>query len=146
MIVMGFAAKLYRNSGTYVAPTWVEIAEVKDNTLSLDADEVDVTTRAGAGFKQTEPGLIDAGLEFEINWDTEDANFTALRTAFSTREQIEMLALDGPVDTAGSQGLRFTGKVLSFNRNEPVEENLTVTVTIKPCIAANAPAWYTATT
>lgn len=146
MIVMGFAAKLYRNTGTYAVPIWTLIDEVKDNTLTFEADEVDVTTRAGGGFRQTEPGLIDAGLEFQINWDTSDDNFTALRTAFAARTAIEMLALDGLVATAGSQGLRFTGKVISFSRNEPIGENLTVDVTVKPCIADNAPAWYTVTT
>lgn len=145
-IVMGYAAKLYRNTGDYDSPTWVEIDNAKDVTLALNADEVDVTTRAGGGHKQTEPGLIDSSVEFDINWDTDDENFSALQTAFLARTEIEVLVLDGAYTSAGSEGLRMTAKVTTFSRDEALASNLTVSVTLKPCIADNAPEWYVATT
>jgi hypothetical protein len=34
--------------------------------------------------------------------------------------------------------------VTKFSRNEPLEEEITVSVTVKPTYAANAPSWMTA--
>ena len=52
-IKLGMEAKLYRNTGTYAAPTWVELTNVKDLTLNLEAGEADVTTRGNAGWRTT---------------------------------------------------------------------------------------------
>jgi hypothetical protein len=145
-IVLGFNAKLYRNTATHSSPTWSELTNVRDCKLTLSADEVDVTTRAGLGYKQTEPGLIDANVEFGMVWDTTDAGFTAIQTAFLARSIIEVLVLDGAYTVPGSQGLQATMKVTKFDRDEAVAGVLGVTVTMKPCISANGPEWYTATT
>ena len=52
-IKLGMEAKLYRNTGTYALPTWVELTNVKDLTLNLEAGEADVTTRGNAGWRAT---------------------------------------------------------------------------------------------
>jgi len=145
-VVLGFAAKLYRNNGSYAVPDWVEMDNVKECKLTLSGVEIDVTTRGGGGYQQTEPGLIDANLEFGINWDTSDENFTALQAAFLARTSLDVLALDGAYTVAGSQGLRMTAKVTKFDRDEPVAGILATSVTMRPCIADNSPEWYTATT
>ena len=49
--------------------------------------------------------------------------------------------MDGDIETAGSQGLRATMSIMSFSRNEPLEEALTVSVTAKPTYAEHAPDW-----
>lgn len=145
-IVLGFNAHIYRNTATYGAPTWAEITNVKDLKLGMSGDEVDVTTRAGLGYKQTEPGLIDANIEFGMVWDTGDVDFTAIQAAFLARTSMDILALDGLESVGGSQGLRMTAKVTKFDRDEPVAGVLGVTVTMRPCISANAPEWWTTTT
>ncbi len=73
---LGIDAKLYYNTGTYETPTWVELTNVRDVTLSLERSEADVTTRANAGWRATAPTLKEATIEFEMQWDTEDAGFT----------------------------------------------------------------------
>ena len=45
---------------------WTEIEAVKDVTLSVDAAEVDITTRASGGWKEYVAGLRDVTLEFEM--------------------------------------------------------------------------------
>ena len=45
--------------------------------------------------------------------------------------------------TVGVQGLRATMAVTNFSRNEPLEEAITVSVTVKPTYAENAPEWMT---
>ena len=144
--VLSENAKLYRNSGSYGSPTWVEIDNVKDLTLNLDKDETDVTTRGSGGFKEFVDGMIDASIDWGMLWDTADANFTAIRTAFFAKTNIEFLILDGDEATAGSQGLRVTCMIKAFTRNETLGEALMVDVTIRPAKNANSPpAWYTAT-
>ncbi len=144
-VKLGMDAKLYRNSGTYASPTWVEVKNVKDVTLNLEAGEADVTTRGNAGWRANIATLKDASLEFEMVWDTADDDFTAVRTAFLTNGSVEFAVLDGDVLTAGSQGLRATMAITNFSRAEPLEEAITVSVTAKPTYADNPPEWMTAT-
>lgn len=143
--VLSENAKLYRNSGSYGTPTWDLIDNVKDLTLNLDKDEVDITTRGSGGFKEFIDGMIDASIDFGMVWDTADTDFTAIRTAFFAKTAIEFLILDGLQATSGSQGLRVTCMIKSFTRNENLGEALMVDVTLRPVKNANAaPAWYTA--
>lgn len=144
--VLSENAKFYRNTGSYGTPTWDLINNVKDLTLSLDKDEVDITTRGSGGFKEFIDGMIDASIDFGMVWDTEDTDFAAIRTAFFAKTAVEFLILDGLVATTGSQGLRVTCMVKSFTRNENLGEALMADVTLRPVKNANAaPAWYTAT-
>lgn len=142
---LGMDCKLYRNTATYASPTWDLIGNVKDVTLSVEAGEADVTTRGNAGWKATVATLREATIEFEMVWDTTDADFTDIQTKFLTAATIEFLCLDG-VSTAasGSQGLRATCAILKFSRKETLAEAVMVSVTVKPAYATNAPAWYTA--
>lgn len=142
-VVLGMNAKLYRNTGTYASPTWTEIDNVRDVTLSMETGEADVTTRAANGWRQSIATLKDAGLDFEMVWDSTDTGFTALKTAFLNGTNVEFLVLDGDSTTSGNQGLRAEMSIMSFSRNEALEEALTVSVTAKPTKGDNAPAWYT---
>lgn len=140
-VKLGLDAKLYRNTGTYVAPVWVEIKNVKDVTLNLEAGEADVSTRGNEGWRATAATLKDGSIEFEMVWDSEDAGFTAIQTAFFAKTPIELAAMDGDITTAGNQGLRASFSVMSFSRSEPLEEAITASVNVKPTYAANAPEW-----
>jgi hypothetical protein len=63
---LGLDAKLYRNTGTYAAPVWNEVKNVKDLTLNLEAGEADVTTRGNNGWRATLATLKDGSVEFEM--------------------------------------------------------------------------------
>lgn len=142
--VLSQNAKAYRNTGTYASPTWSEITLIKDLTLNLSKDKADVTTRSSGGWKEFVDGLKDGSVEFSHLWDTADAHFTAMRTAFTANTSIEVLVLDGGSAVVGSQGLRATMMVESFTRNETLGEALMVDVTLAPVKNSNAaPAWYT---
>ena len=138
---LGMEARLYRNTGTYETPTWTEIDNVKDVTLNLETGEADVTTRANNGWRATAATLKDGSVEFEMVWDTADAGFTAVQEAYFDNTSIEFAVMDGDIATSGTQGLRATMAVTNFSRNEPLEEAITVSVTIKPTYADNAPEW-----
>lgn len=143
MIKLGLNAKLYRNAGTYETPTWNELTNVKDVTLNLESGEADVTTRGNNGWRATVATLKDGSIEFEMVWDTEDAGFTAIKSAWFGNTSIEFAVMDGGITTAGSQGLRASFSITKFSRNEPLEEALTVSVTAKPTYAEHAPEWMT---
>ena len=142
---LGLDAKLYRNTGTYETPTWVEMTNVKDLTLNLESGEADVSTRGAGGWRATVATLKDGSIEFEMVWDTEDAGFTAIQQAWFGNTSIEFAVMDGDITTSGSQGLRATFSITKFSRNEPLEEALSVSVSAKPTYAANAPEWMTVT-
>lgn len=140
---VGLDAKLYRNSGTYDIPTWNELVNAKDVTLNLEAGEADASRRGSGGWRETLMALKDGSVEFEMVYDSADAEFTALKDAFFGGTTVELAVMDGDIATAGTQGLRATMSVLNFSRNEPLEEALTVSVTVKPAPAANPPEWMT---
>ena len=140
-VKLGLDAKLYRNTGTHGSPTWNEVTNVRDVTLSLKAGEADVTTRGNNGWRATVATLKDASIEFEMVWDTDDDDFAAIRDAFLNRDAIEFAVMDGDIATAGSQGLRAVSVVTAFSRNEALEEAITVSVTVKPTFTVNPPSW-----
>jgi len=140
---LGMDAKLYRNTGTYAAPTWVEVSNVKDVTLNLEKGEADVTTRANAGWRATVGTLKDASIEFQMVWDTVDAGFDAIRQAFFGNTPLEFAVMDGDITDPDSEGLRATFDIFNFTRNEALEEAILVDVSIKPTYADNAPEWIT---
>ena len=141
-VKLGLEAKLFRNNADYDSPDWTELENVKDVTLSLEASEADVTTRGNNGWRATIAALKDGSIEFEMIWDTDDANFTAVLVAFLNNSGIEFAVMDGPM-SSGSQGLRATMSITNFSRNEPLEEAITVSVTAKPTYALHAPEWLT---
>jgi hypothetical protein len=136
-------AKLYRNTGTYATPTWVEMTNVKDLTLNLEAAEADVTTRGNAGWRATIAALKDGSIEFEMVWDPADAGFTAIQDAYFNNTTVEFAVMDGDVTSTGTQGLRATMSITKLTRSEPLEQAITVSVTAKPTYSANAPEWMT---
>ena len=142
-VKLGLDAKLYRNTGTPGAPTWIEMTNVKDLTLNLEASEADVTTRGNAGWRATLAALKDASIEFEMVWDTADAAFTAIKDAFFGGTEIEFAVMDGDITVTGSQGLQAVMSITNFSRSEPLEEAISVSVTAKPTYATVAPSWMT---
>lgn len=143
--VLGEDAKLYRNTGTYGSPTWDAVNGVQDLTLNQTKDKIELNTRGGGGYKEYVDGLIDVSISFSMIWDSSDADLQAFLDAFNNKTAVEVLCLDGPSATAGSEGIRFTAMVSSAPRNEPLSGALTIDFELSPVKNANAaPAWYVA--
>jgi len=146
-IKFGLDAKLYYCvAGIGGSPTWLELTNVKNVTLSLTKGEADVTTRANKGWRATAGTLKEGTIEFEMIWDTKDAGFTAIKNAYFDNSIIGLAAMDGPItgaDSNGSQGLWADCMVTDFSRDEPLEDALGVKVTAKPTYSTNPPIWKT---
>jgi hypothetical protein len=146
-IVLGFNMKLYANTTqNYVTPTWLELKNVEDNTLSLEKDKANVTTRGNNGWVAEIGTLKTGGLAFKMIWDTSDAGLTLLQNAFLNNTSVEMECLDGPNAPAGTgaQGLSAFMTVTKFERDEPLTEASTVSVEVSPTYyPAYPPTWVT---
>ena len=143
-IKLGMEAKLYFcAAGIAGTPTWTELANVKNLTLSLQKGEADGTTRANNGWKATIGTLKEGSIEFEMVWKPSDAGFAAMKTSFFTNSAIGIACMDGPIATAGSEGLWADMEVMNFSREEPLDGPISVKVAIKPTYSANAPQWKT---
>lgn len=142
--IISLNCKVYRNTGTYGSPTWNEVDGVMDVSLNLSSDTGDASTRATGGWRQHAATLRDASVEFEMPYDTADTDLTALRDAFMTSGSVvEMAFTDGPIATTGTQGLRGSFLVESFNISEPLSDIAKVSISLKPGISANNMAWIT---
>ena len=141
-VKLGDEMKLYYcvdgHGGT---PVWTELAIVRDVKLNNSKGEADVSTRAGGGWKATVAALKDAGIEFEVVWDTENAGFQAVMDAYFDDTVIGLAVTDGPIDESGTQVFRADCAVLKFDRNEPLENAVTVSVAAKPTYSANQPVF-----
>lgn len=144
-IKLGFDAKLYLDDqASYASPTWVEVTNCKDVTLTLEKNDTDVTTRGSGGWRATIGVLKDATIEFTMIWDTDDPNFQIIKEAFlaGTSTPVNVAVMDGDIEEAGSEGFRALCIVTNFTRNEPLEEALTVDVSLRPTyFPADPPEW-----
>lgn len=142
--VLGLDCKIYRNTGNYASASWNEIGNVKDVTLTLEKAEADASTRGTSGWRARKGTLKDATIEFTMVWDTADADFTNIQQNFLNNGTVEFAVCDGAINTNNTQGLRTTCDIMTFTRNEPLEDVVTVNVTLKPSYGATT-TWNTVT-
>jgi len=128
--LLGMNAKIYHDVAGSASPA-NEMANVKDVSLSLEAGEADVTTRANQGWRATAPTLRECTAEFEMLWQPGDAGFEAVKTAFLSAGTIALAILTGDKAASGTEGPIGDFSITNFSRNEPLEEGVTVSVTAK---------------
>ncbi|TXH48569.1 MAG: hypothetical protein E6Q97_24490 [Desulfurellales bacterium] len=141
VVIKGKNCKLYYNSGTYASPTWVEVKNVKDLTLTLTYDEAEVSTRGGG--KQYEPTLLDSQIEFEMVRDTADSVQTALLAAFENQTVLDLAVAEGAIATNGTKYYRDDYKIFSSPHNEALADVKRIPLTFKPCYSENASGFFT---
>lgn len=144
-MILGIDGKIYRNTGTYGSPVWNEIPNCKDLSLNIEAAEADVTTRGNGGWEAVAAALLKGSIEFGMLYDTSDADYTALQTAFLARTAIEFAVMDGSMTSGAHKGFRMTCAILKFGRSEKNTEAMMTEVSLKPTYAANAPSALTGT-
>lgn len=140
---LGMECKLYVDSTPLSngpsGASWSEVTLAKDVTVNLEASEADVTARGNSGWRATRAALRDASLEFELVWDPTDTVVEDIRDAYLNGGEIALAAMDGDIATVGSEGFVANFYVTGFNRGEPLEEAVTVSVTAKP---SSKQQWY----
>lgn len=135
-VILGLDAKLFRGVAGATAAT--EMKNVKDVTLNIESGEADVTTRKAAGWRLSVATLKEGSVEFNMNYDTADADFQAIQAAFFSKTALAFFISDGH-----GNGLDADFSILNFNISQPLEEAMSVSVTIKPTDSQRAPTWKT---
>jgi hypothetical protein len=134
-IKLGLNAKLYY--GPAGSPATTELGNCMDVTLNLEKGEADITTRGAQGWRQTVGTLKEGSVEFKMIWDPSEPGFTAIKNAYFNDAPIALKILD----SAGGSGLDADFSVTKLTREEPLENALTASVTVKPTYSTRAPAW-----
>lgn len=153
---IGLDAKLYYSTsaraswGTAVngihvgfAPAGLtEISTAQDVTLTVEKGTAELKKRSST-WVTNRGTLKSASLEFTLLYEGEsDSAGQALLQAFLNGTSIAVAVLDGPKTTSGVQGLWADFEVVNYSRGEPLEEGLTVNVTLKPsCLGTVDPQW-----
>ena len=141
--ILGMNGKLYYDATALLdtpdTGDWTLITNATNVTTSTETGETDVTTRANSGWRATATTLKDATIELELLYKAVDLAFDALEAAWEAGTEIAIAAMDGLIATVGSKGLAGNFIVSSFTRSEPLEEGMTVTVTLKPSSFTD---WY----
>ena len=138
--ILGMNAKAYVETSSTGLANLTEMSNVTNVQLSLSAGEADVTTRANSGWRATAATLREATATFDMVWKTDDAGFSAIKTAFLTSDTLEMAFLTGAVAVADSEGPYGTWSITGFDEGQPLEEAITVSVT---CKLATFTEWVT---
>ena len=92
MAIFGLNCVLYRGTAGQTADT--EMTNVKDVELNLTTGEADITTRAANGWRSYAATLKEASLTFQMNYEADDVDFTAIQTAFMNNAAISFLVGD----------------------------------------------------
>ncbi len=117
-----------------------ELTNVKDLTVNLSSEKIDVGTRASGDWMATAPGRKDGTITFNMQWSAADAGFVAIKNAWLNKTEIPFYALDGDKATSGKQGPAGNFNVTNFTRNEPLNEAVTVDVELSP---SSYNGWFT---
>lgn len=145
---IGAEAKVYRNTGTFGSPIWTECPNLSDiETGPLSPDLVAVIARGMGRRKAYVPGMKDQKIKGKLLWRKNDdhelmADVQAFLDAGQNGTPLELLALDGDIDTAGNEGLRMTCHIKLDPRVESNEEHLTVGFEASQALTDNATSWY----
>ena len=136
--VIGINAKLFRGVAGTTAAT--EMKNVKDVNLDLDKVEIDVTTRKSGGWRDYVAGLKDASLEFDMKYDTADANYKAMLQDKSL-ELIVNAAVALFVSDGEGNGMDADWVITKFSVPQELEDAVKVSVSAKPSCEIRNPVW-----
>lgn len=130
-------------SAVYASPTWVTLAYVKDLTLPISKATADVTTRAANGWRQRAGTLKEGSLQFGYKHVPGDTGFDELWESFINNTRILMFVADGPVATAGTEGLIAWFEVTKMDIAQELEgaQMYDVELVIADSTAAQTPVW-----
>ena len=133
----------YCAAGIGGVPTWTEIKIVRDMTVTISKGEADVSSRGGGGWKAVVGTMKELVIDFEIVYDPEVAAVAALLDAFLNGTALGLAAMNGDIETAGTQGMWADCAILKFDEKEPLEGAVTIGITAKSTYSANPPQWKT---
>ncbi len=125
---LGFECKLYR--GTAGTKGATEVTTAKDVTPAHAADQIEASNRASA-YKKYLQGMVDAGVEWNMEFDKDDAHCMAFLTAAVNRTDISIY-----VELAVSVGLDMDCCIFCNNLDQPLADSQKISFSAKPSAKA----------
>jgi hypothetical protein len=121
--------------GTVNTTPATTLNNVQDVTVSGDKETID-RVRRGVKWKGKKTTLKNLSLDCGLLYDPTDAGFTAIKNAFMLDTPIALAALD-------DQGHGFIAdyEVTKFERDEPVEGDMTMACTFELNTDLRVPQW-----
>lgn len=119
----GFQGGLYTNSGT---PT--KIAQVREATLTVETSEIETTNFDSNGWVENIPGLKSWSVDAEAEFDPADTSHSDLFDALVNGETLTINLY--PKDAASQKGFSGSAIVTSFEVGVPVDDVVTVSLTL----------------
>ena len=143
-VFAGFDCVLEVNSTGVTGGVWVPVLLARDVTVNLSRAEIDVSSRGGDGWRERIGGLKDLSIEFDMLDATADPGYVIIRTAFLSGATIGVRAINDAAFGSGGEGPLTLAKIYNFTRGEPLENALTLNITLMPARGATVPTWETA--
>lgn len=125
---LGFECKLYRGTAGVKAAT--EVTTAKDVSPGFTADQVEASNRASS-YKKYLQGMIDAGVEFNFDFDATDAHCMAFLTAAVNRTDLAVY-----VELATGVGLDMDCCIFTSSLDQPLADTQKISFTAKPSARA----------
>ena len=136
-ILLGIAAGLYRNSGSYGTPTWGAQNIVRSVSPAFPWDFAEAPSRA-TPVKIYGKTQVDMAIQVMMRADPADANFAAWVVAHWSRTAVlDLLILNAKLTTEGARGVRGEFLVSLSGEPQEIEGSIVATFDIKPTITAN---------
>lgn len=139
---VGCNYKLYRNTGTWGSPTWLEVTTVRDNKLSMTKSTGDGSARLST-FKLYLAALKDVGIEYELLRDANKSETAALRDSYINDTVVNMAVCDQAIANSGAEYFKVDTLCTEFSRSEPLEGAVVLSVKQVPAYSSNVPLFVT---
>lgn len=140
--VLGSAAKMYRNTGSYGVPTWNECDQVRGLAVSMSGDKFDARRRVSALYHQYAITGLDISVSWQQLWDLSDADMMVFHAAFLAGTEVDTIFLDGSVSSGTHQGLRIHSVFSKFDQGQGEDALLTADCEVCPGVT-QLPTWFT---
>lgn len=125
--IAGFQGKVLisTDGGT----NYIVLGEMREATLSIEAEELDATSFDSGGWSEFVSGLKSWEVESEGLYVQADAGQDALYNALVNGTKVKVRLL--PKDGAGNKGFQGDAIVTSWELNPPVDDVVTVSATFR---------------
>jgi hypothetical protein len=114
----------------------------RDVTLDMTKGTADLSRR-GSTWRRNRGTIKEGSVSMEIIYDTADPAYDALVTSYLTGSIVDIALSDGPLPAGPAEYFRSEYEVTGFTRNEPLEDAVTVSVTLTIAATVNEPVFVT---
>ncbi len=139
---VGIGGVVYRNTNTYISPTWAPQSSVKDVNFGQPWDMGDASTRATRA-KLSAKTQVDLAISVVMKADNLATDYQAFITAaMSPTSTLDLLILDGLITAEAAHGVRCQFLVSQSGQSQAIGDVIYDTFDLKPAYSTDGvPSW-----